>query len=270
MYLCPIINLKVIISVAKQLTDFKITKTTQLTPRYQLLSLSAPDNCDLSIIKPGQFVQIKIENNSTFLRRPISIHDVDINNHIIDILVCRHGEGTNYLCDMPSGSTINMMWPLGNSFSIPSNPNDSVLLIGGGVGVAPLLYLGKHLKDSSFNVNFLLAARTANDLLRLDAFKAIGQVYLSTDDGSIGEKGLITQNTILNESFKHVFCCGPMPMMKAIAHICQESNINCEVSLENVMACGIGACLCCVEKTIRGNRCACTDGPVFNIDELTW
>ncbi|MDE6403843.1 MAG: dihydroorotate dehydrogenase electron transfer subunit, partial [Muribaculaceae bacterium] len=165
---------------------------------------------------------------------------------------------------------VNMMWPLGNSFTIPQHTNETVLLVGGGVGVAPLLYFGKILKSKGFTVSFLLAARTASDILQLEEFKKYGTIYLSTDDGSVGEKGLITQNSVLDRSFDHIYCCGPMPMMKAVGRLCSERGIDCEVSLENVMACGIGACLCCVEKTVKGNRCVCTEGPVFNIDELTW
>lgn len=257
--------------MAKYLNDFIITKSTSLTPRYQLLDLRATEeSAPLEEIKPGQFVQIKIENAKTFLRRPISIHDVDLQNKTIKLLVCRNGEGTNSLCDMSEGSWVNMMWPLGNSFTIPADTNDRLLLVGGGVGVAPLLYFGKTLKSNGFKVNFLLAARTASDLLQLEEFNKYGNVYLSTDDGSAGEKGLITQNSILDQSFNHIYCCGPMPMMKAVGRMCRERCIDCEVSLENVMACGIGACLCCVEKTVKGNRCVCTEGPVFNIEELTW
>ncbi len=256
--------------MGKYLNDFVITKTSRLTHKYQLIELKAPECARLEEIKPGQFVQIKIDNSTTFLRRPISIHDVDIESGVIKLLVCRNGDGTNALCDMTEGCSINLMWPLGNSFTIPASNSDSVLLVGGGVGVAPLLYLGKILKGSGFEVKFLLAARSASDLLQLDEFKKYGELHLSTDDGSAGEKGLITQNSILDCPVNHVFCCGPMPMMKAVGKLCRERGIDCEVSLENVMACGIGACLCCVEKTVKGNRCVCTEGPVFNIDELTW
>lgn len=257
--------------MAKFINDFTIINTRRLTARYQLLTLQAPQHCDLSEVKPGQFVQVRIDNKTTFLRRPISIHDVDVVNKTITILVNRAGDGSNWLCDQPRDATINIMWPLGNGFSIPSSTStQSVLLVGGGVGVAPLLYLGKMLKYSSITPTFLLAARTAADLLQLEEFAQLGQVHVSTDDGTAGEKGLVTENSILASPTDFIYCCGPMPMMKAVAAICRKRDIKCEVSLENVMACGIGACLCCVEKTVKGNRCVCTDGPVFNINELTW
>lgn len=258
--------------MAKHLDDFFVHESIRLTPKYQLIHLKAPAECELDTIAPGQFVQVRVDNNqgSTFLRRPISIHDVDPQNNILSILVCRAGDGTNAICDTPVGAKLNLMWPLGNSFAMPATIGQSTLLIGGGVGVAPLLYLGKKLKDSGFKPEFLLAARSAADLLQLDSFAKYGPVYISTDDGSAGEKGLVTTNSTLDQHRDHIYCCGPMPMMKAIARLCSERHIDCQVSLENVMACGIGACLCCVEKTVKGNRCVCTDGPVFNINELTW
>lgn len=256
----------------KHLTDFTLRQSVKLTDKYQLLVLEGNSDIELNTIKPGQFVQVKIDNSqSTFLRRPISIHDVNPDEHTITLLVCRAGAGTSALCDTRVGLSINILWPLGNGFTIPGDNRQSVLLVGGGVGVAPLLYLGKTLTRNGFAPEFLLAARTSADLICLDSFKAVGTTHLSTDDGSAGQRGLVTENKILKEkNFDHIYCCGPMPMMKAVARICRERAIDCEVSLENTMACGMGACLCCVEKTVRGNRCVCTDGPVFNINELTW
>ncbi len=101
-------------------------------------------------------------------------------------------------------------------------------------------------------------------------FEAVGKVHLSTEDGSAGEKGLVTKHSVLDGKIDRIFCCGPSPMMKAVAGIAREKGIDCEVSLENMMACGLGACLCCVENTVKGNVCVCTEGPVFNIEMLNW
>lgn len=117
---------------------------------------------------------------------------------------------------------------------------------------------------------FLLGARSVKDVLEIDEFNALGKVNISTEDGSLGEKGLVTLHSAWQNTYDMVYCCGPLPMMKAVAKICRENNIECEVSLENMMACGLGACLCCVEKTVKGNICVCTEGPVFNINSLTW
>ncbi len=258
--------------MSKHITNFSIITNIPLSDRYHLLEVSAGPEIDLTEIRPGQFVQIQSPDSSgVLLRRPISIHDVDIEKKTISFLVCRVGAGTEAICSRQTGDHLNIIWPLGNSFTLPSPDNKSnVLLMGGGVGVAPLYYLGKRLKQSNIEPHFLLAARSSDLLLRIEDFANIGKVDIATDDGSLGHKGLITQHPVFSQNFDIVYCCGPMPMMKAIARDCHERGIPCEVSLENTMACGIGACLCCVEKTVQGNRCVCTDGPVFNITELTW
>ena len=124
-----------------------------------------------------------------------------------------------------------------------------MLLAGGGVGVAPLLYLGKLLNEQGVDITFLLGARSAKDLLMLSEFEKYGRVLVTTEDGSMGEKGFVTNHSVLQkESFDMIQVCGPTPMMKAVARYAREKDIECEVSLENLMACGLGACLCCVEK----------------------
>jgi dihydroorotate dehydrogenase electron transfer subunit len=146
-----------------------------------------------------------------------------------------------------------------------------VLLVGGGVGVAPLLYQGAVLKEAGLEPVFLLGARTAKDLLMLDEFRKYGEVFVTTEDGSEGERGFVTQHTVLQKrTFVLIQTCGPTPMMKAVAHFAWQQGVECEASLENMMACGLGACLCCVEKTTEGNLCVCKDGPVFNIKKLLW
>ncbi|MDE6529022.1 MAG: dihydroorotate dehydrogenase electron transfer subunit, partial [Muribaculaceae bacterium] len=117
---------------------------------------------------------------------------------------------------------------------------------------------------------FLLAAKSAKDLLEIDRFREFGNVVVSTDDGSEGSPGLVTANPVLDEKWDQYYCCGPMPMMKAIARIALDKGVACEVSLENTMACGLGACLCCVEDTAEGHVCVCTQGPVFNVTALKW
>ena len=118
---------------------------------------------------------------------------------------------------------------------------------------------------------FLWGARTKHGVLQLDYFEAIGDVFVTTEDGSCGEKGFVTNHSLLqSQSFGMIYTCGPKPMMKAVAEYAKKTNTPCEVSLENTMACGLGACLCCVEHTTEGNVCVCTEGPVFNINRLTW
>ena len=121
------------------------------------------------------------------------------------------------------------------------------------------------------DVTFLLGARKASDLLELDEFAKIGKVCITTEDGSAGEVGFVTNHSVLeNEQFDMISTCGPKPMMVSVARFAKKAGVECEVSLENKMACGVGACLCCVEKTTEGHKCVCKDGPVINIKQLTW
>lgn len=253
----------------KFLIDFKIVKNERLSDSYSLFVLE-PINGELPEMQPGQFVQVEVPNSkSTYLRRPISINYVDYANNQLWLLVRKAGEGTSSLMKLAENNIVNLMLPLGNGFTI--FPGETMLLIGGGVGVAPLLYLGKKAKEAGANVKFLLGARTENDLLELEQFESVGDVFVSTENGGKGEKGFVTQHSVLNSgSFSRIACCGPMPMMKAVAKIAKDKSIECEVSLENVMACGLGACLCCVEDTVEGNVCVCKEGPVFNIKRLKW
>ena len=237
---------------------------------YSRLTLAPADGSMLPAILPGQFVQVAANTPGVFLRRPISINDVNYDQNTIDLLIRKAGKGTSTLVALKEGDKLNILLPLGNGFSLDVASGSRLLLIGGGVGVAPLLYLGRKLKEAGHKPEFLLGARSATDLLELDDFAAIGTVHVSTEDGSMGEHGLVTRHSALEGNFDTIYCCGPAPMMKAVASIARERAINCEVSLENMMACGLGACLCCVENTVKGNVCVCTEGPVFNINLLNW
>ncbi len=255
----------------KYILDFIVENNYHLSDLYSLLILKPANGEQLPEMLPGQFVQISVDDSkTTFLRRPISINNVDKTNNTLWLLVRKAGEGTSHLIAKTSGSIINILLPLGNSFSLPKDKNSKILLIGGGVGVAPMLYWGSYLKNMGYNPEFLLGARSAKDILELEYFKSVGTVHISTEDGSLGEKGLVTTHSILKENIDMIYCCGPAPMMKAVAKVARAINADCEVSLENMMACGLGACLCCVENTVKGNVCVCTEGPVFNINKLTW
>jgi 2-polyprenylphenol hydroxylase and related flavodoxin oxidoreductases len=254
----------------KYIADWIVVENTLLNEQYCLIKLSL--GRELPEILPGQFVQVMINNSrDVFLRRPISVHQVDRDKHELHLLVQIVGEGTRLLSLLKPGDTVNLIYPLGTGFSLPDSKLQKLLLIGGGVGVAPLLYLGKCLKEKGFSPSFLLGAYSEENLLQLDEFKRYGSVYITTEDGSAGEKGFVTNHSILLQGdADFIYSCGPKPMMLAVARYAREFNIPCEVSLENHMACGIGACLCCVEKTVHGNVCVCTEGPVFNINQLTW
>ena len=251
----------------KVIVDMRLVGSRRLSPLYGLLTLRSA--APLPAMSPGQFGQVRVDGSkSTFLRRPISICDADPESGLLTLLVRRAGDGTAALLDAPEGSVINVMLPLGRPFTIPAS--GSPLLIGGGVGVAPLLFLGKAMRAAGLAPEFLVGARSASDLLLIDEFEKIGRVYVTTDDGSAGHRGVVTSHPRLQRPIDSIACCGPAPMMKAVAAAASKLGAPCEVSLENMMACGLGACLCCVEKTVRGNVCVCTEGPVFNINQLTW
>ena len=255
----------------KYVLDLQVTSVEHPSERYLLLVATDPNGA-LPKMAPGQFAQLRIdESKETFLRRPISLHYVDYEKNEVGFLVQKVGAGTASLWEKRPGSVLNAILPLGNGFTMPTSAEQSVLLVGGGVGVAPLLFMGMEMRRMGARPVFLLGARSKTDLIRLDAYRAQGDVYVTTEDGSEGEKGFVTQHSILqSEKFNNIAVCGPKPMMMAMASYARKVGTSCEVSLENMMACGLGACLCCVENTVDGNVCVCKEGPVFNVDKLKW
>ena len=252
----------------KFILDLRVSGVERLSEQHVLIRLT--DDMPLPDMLPGQFVEVRVDGTpATFLRRPISINFVDREQNELWLMVAMVGEGTRQLGRLQVGDRLNCVLPLGNGFS-PLASQHAPLLVGGGVGVAPLLYLGAELKRKGVVPTFLLGGRNAENLLELDLFNKYGRVCVTTEDGSAGEKGFVTNHSVLQESFDRIYTCGPTPMMKAVARYAHEHVIDCEASLENMMACGLGACLCCVEKTTEGNLCVCKDGPVFNINRLLW
>lgn len=265
----------------KYCLDLVVKELKAINSKYVLLKLTMPATDGTAAEKlpemlPGQFVEVQTDNAgdgapSPLLRRPISIHYVDYDANELWLLVAVVGKGTRQLAALSAGATVNCVMPLGNGFTMPATKDEKILLVGGGVGVAPLLYAGKKIKEMGAEPVFLLGARSAADLLELDLFRSVGRTYVTTEDGSDGEKGFVTNHSLLqSEQFTRISVCGPLPMMKAVAKVSRDLGTPCEVSLENKMACGLGACLCCVEDTVDGNICVCKDGPVIDIDKLKW
>jgi dihydroorotate dehydrogenase electron transfer subunit len=255
--------------MAKRTQDLQIVENKHLNKDFFILELLSPDN--LPEILPGQFVQVRVDGSpETFLRRPVSFYDVDIRKNTFRLLIQIVGKGTEVLSKLSEGDMLNLVYPLGNSFTIPDK-DEKCLLVGGGVGIAPLLYFAKQLKESGCMADILLGFRNRERIIEYDEFTRHGRVYITTEDGSEGEKGFVTDHSILTaEKFDRVYCCGPDAMMKAVARYARKSHLFCEVSLENLMACGFGICLCCIVDTPKGNLCTCTEGPVFNINDLKW
>lgn len=262
--------------IKKRQKNLHVTECRHLDGGYVLLKL-----CDrqesLPQMIPGQFVQVLCATSpSTLLRRPISIHYVNREDNELWLLVHAVGAGTRALAALHAGDEVNVLFPLGNGFSMerPQNAPQRVLLVGGGVGLAPLLFMGEALRAQGDVPLFLLGGKSEKDILQREMFQQYGETFFTTEDATLGEQGFVTQHSLWQSEtlpFHRICSCGPKPMMKAVAAIARERNIPCEVSLENLMACGLGACLCCVEKNRDGhNVCVCKDGPVFNINLLQW
>ena len=256
----------------KYAMDFRVAAVECPREGYVLLKLQ-PVEGELPEMRAGQFVEVRIDQSvSTFLRRPISINFVDRDAGQLWLLVHAVGDGTRALSRMQAGDVLNCVLPLGNGFSIPEGVGKRVLLVGGGVGTAPLLQLGRTLHEAGHEPVFLLGGRSAGDLMQLDLFRQYGAVHVTTEDGSMGERGFVTNHSVLlAEHFDSIATCGPKPMMVAVARWAAAHSVACEASLENLMACGLGACLCCVEKDGEGHHvCVCKEGPVFNVNRLSW
>ena len=252
----------------KYITDFLIVDKHIYNNQHYSLRLQHPDK--LPPVLPGQFVELLVDNSpTTFLRRPFSIHDADYKENTISLFIKVMGTGSAMLKNKKEGECLNMVYPLGNSFTVKGIKKS--LLIGGGCGIAPLLYLAKSLAEEKSTVHCILGGKTKEDIHEIEKYQCFGNVDITTEDGSIGHKGLVTNHPVINTIAPDmVYACGPEPMLKAVHRWAKEKNIACEVSLENTMACGIGACLCCVTPTVEGNRCVCTEGPVFNTKKLLW
>ena len=248
--------------------EMMVAAVRHFSSGLSLLELTSESK--LPLMLPGQFVNIlPPKRANVLLRRTISICMADEKD--LWILVKDLGRGSGAICECEVGERLNVLLPLGHGFTTNVRANQRLLLAGGGVGIAPLLYLGKYLKQKGTNPEFLLGGRSATDLPLNEEFRKYGVLHVATEDGSAGEKGLITMHSAFNNNYDLIYCCGPLPMMKAVAKSAYERGIECEVSLENRMACGLGACLCCVEDTKNeGNVCTCVKGPVFNIKDLKW
>ena len=228
--------------------------------------------------KPGQFLNIKLSNGlKPFLRRPFSIHN--ISGSKLEILYEVLGEGTKILSGKKKGDYLDIIGPLGTGFDYKVRMERAVsreIVVAGGIGVAPVYFLAKEIKSK--NKVVLIGARTKDQVLCEKEFRALGcDIKIATDDGSSGFKGRVTDllRKILSDkpdtkSSARIYACGPRPMLKTVADIAQKNNILAQVSMEEHMSCGIGACLGCVVKTKKGLERVCKEGPVFAARDLIW
>ena len=212
------------------------------------------------IINPGQFFMLKTMDNSFLLPRPISVNDV--NEKYVSFMYRTEGEGTKKISTMKAGEELQLFGPLGNGFNL-NELQGRIAVIGGGIGIAPLLYLTKLLgKKADVYLGFKDCVYCTEEFEKYAA-----KTTIVTEDGSKGEKGFVT-DCIDYSRYDAVVTCGPEVMMNKIINSCKEDNIKCFVSLEKRMACGMGVCLGCTVVTKNGYKRACKDGPVFSSEEL--
>lgn len=210
---------------------------------------------------PGQFINIKLDG--FFLRRPISICDVCGDE--TTIIYKTVGSGTEYLSRLSTGEKLDVLSGLGNGFDLSKSGN-APLVIGGGVGVPPMYYLAKCLKNEGKDVTAVLGFNTADEVFGTKEFEALGiKTVLATADGSLGEKGFVTD--VLPDSYTYFYTCGPEPMLKAVYGKTVTSG---QLSFEERMGCGFGACMGCSCKTKYGSKRICKDGPVLVKEEIIW
>jgi dihydroorotate dehydrogenase electron transfer subunit len=229
-------------------------------------------------LKPGQFIELGLGQSDLVLRRPFSVFQAK--GCELEILYQVVGEGTRRLRDMSMGTELSVMGPLGNCWPIPDESEAAgqrVLLLAGGIGAAPLAMLAEELLARDVRVKLILAARGRDWLCEYEWFQRLlpsDGLMVATDDGSVGVAGMITGPLDLvlqrDPSYDCAYICGPEPMMAACARRCNEEGLASWVSMERLMACGVGACLSCVAPTTKGLQRVCADGPVFAAKEVMW
>ena len=233
---------------------------------------------DIHTVFPGQFVMVQVPGQlEPLLRRPFSIYNVfgdDPNKQRVEVLYKVVGKGTEILSHMKKGEALNLLGPLGNGFAIP-NHEDLVYVVAGGIGIAPMYFLMSDLLKKGWdqkNIVIFYGARTESEIELLTDFeKKHVDIKITTDDGTFGHKGFITER--LESHLKKtppdvMYACGPIPMLKAVALLADTYRVSCQVSLETTMACGMGACLgCAVKNSLNPDKYAhvCVDGPVFDL-----
>ena len=253
----------------------KVISNKKVKPGYFLMGIRCPSIAKKA--KPGQFLTIRCGSDSAttpLLRRPFGFHRISASG--FEILCEIVGKGTRFLSGLKPGDKVDILGPLGNGFSVRKG-DKNFIIVAGGIGVAPLASLAESLtRIKKAEVYAIIGARSKKSLLCEDHFNNIGiKTMIATDDGSYGKRCFATD--ILNEFLKikrgfrpTIFACGPEPMLKAITHIAEKRGLECYASLEENIACGVGACLGCAIRTRSGYKLVCKDGPVFDIKEIIW
>lgn len=263
-----------------------VLSNQEISPGYFRMRILAPDYSRLA--KPGQFVMFRVQRSLLpLLRRPFGIFrtgfmpadcDTMPPKEFIEIIYKVVGSGTEIMQGLHYGDPVELLGPLGSGFDLNLTSGDNIL-VGGGIGLVPLYMLAESIADPS-RAEVLIGGRSRDDIITVTEFERLGvKTFVSTEDGSIGDAGLVTkvlEQRLEQKPKARVFACGPMPMIRAVEKICRSNEVQLQVSLEELMACGVGACLGCVVKgeghtTERPSYlCTCTVGPVFNAGDLAW
>jgi len=263
-----------------------VLSNQEISPGYFRMKILAPGYNKLA--SPGQFVMFRVQRSlPPLLRRPFGIFRAGFlpadcegmpPKEFIELIYKVVGSGTEIMQGLHQGEPVELLGPLGEGFDL-GEPDEEKILVGGGIGLVPLYMLAEKMVNTS-RVRLLMGGRTRDDIITVTEFERLGvETYVSTEDGSLGEEGLVTR--VLERKLEKypkstVFACGPMPMIEAVQKICFERGVPLQVSLEALMACGVGACLGCVVKGAEHTEadphylCTCTRGPVFRAEELDW
>jgi dihydroorotate dehydrogenase electron transfer subunit len=250
-----------------------VISNNEVGPSLFEMELAASQTVPLC--QPGQFVHLRVSStHDPLLRRPLSLYDVDKNRGTITLLYKIAGRGTDLLSRTQAGSYIDIMGPLGRPFSFPT-AGKTVVLVGGGVGIAPLLYLARQLMEKGCGVKVLYGSQSSRELVALPRFQQLGvEIETAAWDLESGYQGLVTDllaERISGQNIGFLYTCGPEPMMAKVAEYARRYNLKGELSLEQHMACGVGACLGCARKLADRDSHyvkVCKDGPVFGLDEV--
>lgn len=254
--------------MSKTIAQAKVIGQRVLNSTTKLINVYAPEIAAQAV--PGQFVNVKVcKNTAPLLRRPFGVAGVNRAEGSFTMIYRILGEATHILADTCSGDELSIVGPLGHGFDMSAK---KPLLVGGGLGLAPLLFLAEGFGFGASDI--LMGGRTRDELFWADMYAGLCPgIYLTTDDGSIGTKGTVMAllPKLLKEGgYDCVYVCGPVPMMRAVATACLDAGVKCQVSLEKYMACGLGACLSCAceGKGIGKRIKVCKDGPVFWAEEV--
>lgn len=269
-------------------TKAKIVYNKKLAKAHFLMRIESKEIAKTAL--PGQFVHIRVsEKTNPLLRRPFSFNRID--GKYFEVLYKVVGKGTQILSEKKQGEKLDVIGPLGNTFELPEE-DFMPILVAGGMGVAPLLFLAEKIMEckapclagrqesAKRKAIAIIGAKTKAEILCSKQLKELGfDVKIATEDGSAGKKALATDLLWTTDYLPRaksrggpstIYACGPKPMLKEVASIAKEKDIKAQVLMEEVMACGVGACLGCAVNTKKGIKMVCKDGPVFNADEILW